>query len=73
MSEYAKGVLGRKISEGCECLYITEGTPLGSDLGVRRRLRFESALEVSWSSPLLKPGLASWLDQLAQGLIQPSF
>ena len=69
----AEAVLSRRVSEGCECLYIAEGIHPVSDPRIRKRLRFESALEVSWSNPLLKAGLASWLDQLAQGLTQPSF
>lgn len=63
-----EGVLS-KMSQGA----VAEGVHLGSDTRIRKRLRFESALEGSWSNPLLKAELASWLGQLVQGLTQKSF
>lgn len=62
----------QQVSEGCGCLCLTEGIHLGSDPWIRKRLKFESALEESWSNPLLKAELPSWLGQLVQGLTQTS-
>lgn len=66
-------VYSEKVFGGCGCLCLAEGIHLGSDPRIRKRLKFESALEESWSNPLLKAELASWLGQLAQGLTQTSF
>lgn len=63
----------QKVFRGCGCLCLAEGIHPGSDPRTSKRLRFESALEESWSNPLPKAELASWLGQLVQGLTQTSF